>query len=54
MRLRLNTGSTRFSAALGKDGQISVTGAVKGKTPFLVGVGEFDVELAMEARPPPS
>eukprot|EP00884_Botryococcus_braunii_P004547 jgi/Botrbrau1/14093/Bobra.182_3s0039.1 len=48
MRVRLSTSNTRFSAALSKEGQISVTGAVKGRSPFLTAVGEFDVELAME------
>jgi hypothetical protein len=52
MTVKLNTGSTRFNAALSKEGQISVSGSVKGTTPFLTGVGQFDVELAVEVRNP--
>lgn len=39
---------SRFSAALNNNGEISISGAVKGGRPFLTQIGGFDVDLAAE------
>ena len=61
MRVALGTSDTKFSAALGPERCVSVTGEVKAGAPYLTQIGSFDVELAMEgiillarARPPRS
>lgn len=50
MTVALGTSNTRFSASLNNDGDISVTGAVKGGSPFLTSLGNFGVDIVMEAR----
>ena len=48
MTVRLGTGATRFSAAVGPGGQISVSGTVKAGAPYLTKIGAFDVDLGIE------
>ena len=49
LRVALGTQNTRFSAAVSRGtGQISVTGTVKGSSPYLVRIGSSDVDLLME------
>ena len=48
MRVALGTSDTKFSAALGPERCVSVTGEVKAGAPYLTQIGSFDVELAME------
>ena len=47
MTVALGTGNSKFSAAL-KDGDISVSGTVKGGAPHLTSVGNFDVDIVIE------
>ena len=48
LRIALGSSDTRFSAALGKDKRISVTGTVKGASPYLTRIGTFDVDLSLD------
>ena len=48
MTVSLGTSKSKFSAALNSDSDISVSGTVKGGTPYLTAVGNFDVDLAIE------
>ena len=54
MMVSLGTGSSKFSAALNSDGDISVSGTVKGGAPHLTSVGKFDVDLVIEVGHPDS
>ena len=48
MTVALGTSNSKFSAALNSEGDISVSGTVKGGAPFLTSVGNFDVDLVIE------
>lgn len=48
MTVALGTSKSKFSAAVNTDNDISVSGTVKGGTPYLTAVGSFDVDLAVE------
>ena len=48
MTVALGTRNSKFSAALNSDGDISVSGTVKGGSPYLTAVGNFNVDLAIE------
>jgi hypothetical protein len=48
MTVALGTSNSKFSAALNSQGDISVSGTVKGGAPFLTSVGNFDVDLVIE------
>ena len=48
MTVALGTGSSKFSAALNSEGNISVSGTVKGGAPHLTSVGNFDVSLVIQ------
>ncbi|KAK9909516.1 hypothetical protein WJX75_003448 [Coccomyxa subellipsoidea] len=48
LRIALGSSDTRFSAALGADRRISVTGTVKGASPYLTRIGTFDVDLSLD------
>lgn len=48
MTVALGTSKSKFSAAVNSDSDISVSGTVKGGTPYLTAVGNFDVDLAIE------
>ncbi len=48
LRIALGSSDTRFSAALGADRKISVTGTVKGAAPYLTRIGTFDVDLSLD------
>ncbi|EIE24512.1 phosphoglycerate dehydrogenase [Coccomyxa subellipsoidea C-169] len=48
LRIALGSSDTRFSAALGTDRKISVTGTVKGAAPYLTRIGTFDVDLSLD------
>ena len=50
LRVALGSSDTRFSAALGSDRRIAVTGAVKGAQPYLTRIGTFDVDLALRGN----
>ena len=50
LRVALGSSDTRFSAALGSDRRISVTGAVKAGQPYLTRIGTFDVDLALRGN----
>ena len=50
LRVALGSSDTRFSAALGSDKRIAVTGAVKGAQPYLTRIGTFDVDLALRGN----
>ncbi|DBA94894.1 hypothetical protein WJX77_001897 [Trebouxia sp. C0004] len=48
MTVALGTSNSKFSAALNSQGDISVSGTVKGGAPFLTSVGNFDVDIVIE------
>ncbi len=48
--MALGSSDTKFSAALGSDKRIAVTGAVKGAQPYLTRIGTFDVDLALRGN----
>ena len=48
MTVTLATSSTRFSAALDRDGVISAAGAVRDGVPYLTRVGAYDTELGVD------
>lgn len=48
MTVALGTNKSKFSAAVNSDKDISVSGTVKGGTPYLTAVGSFDVDLVVE------
>lgn len=48
MSVALGTSKSRFSAAVNSDNDISVSGTVKGGTPYLTAVGNFAVDLAVQ------
>lgn len=48
MTVALGTSKSRFSAAVNSDNDISVSGTVKGGTPYLTAVGNFAVDLAVQ------
>lgn len=48
MTVALGTSNSKFSAVLNSEGDISVSGTVKGGAPFLTSVGNFDVDLVIE------
>ena len=48
MTVALGTSNSKFSAALNSEGDIAVSGTVKGGAPFLTSVGNFDVDLVIE------
>lgn len=48
MTVALGTSNSKFSAVLNSEGDISVSGTVKGGSPFLTSVGNFDVDLVIE------
>ena len=50
LRVALGSSDTKFSAALGSDKRIAVTGAVKGAEPYLTRIGTFDVDLALRGN----
>ncbi len=50
LRVALGSSDTRFSAALGSDRRISVTGTVKAGQPYLTRIGTFDVDLALRGN----
>ena len=50
MTVALGTSKSKFSAAVNSGNDISVSGTVKGGTPYLTAVGSFDVDLAVEVR----
>ena len=50
MTVALGTSKSKFSAAVNSENDISVSGTVKGGTPYLTAVGSFDVDLAVEVR----
>ena len=50
LRVALGSSDTKFSAALGSDKRIAVTGAVKGAQPYLTRIGTFDVDLALRGN----
>lgn len=50
MTVALGTSNSKFSAAVNSEKDISVSGTVKGGTPYLTAVGSFDVDLAVEVR----
>ncbi|KAK9845562.1 hypothetical protein WJX84_010894 [Apatococcus fuscideae] len=48
MAVSLGTGSSKFSAALDYRQRVSVAGTVKDNHPYLIRIGIFDVDLALE------
>ena len=50
MTVALGTSKSKFSAAVNSENDISVSGTVKGGTPYLTAVGSFDVDLAVEVK----
>lgn len=47
LSVSLGSSDTRFSAALGADKRISVTGTVKSGAPYLTRIGTFDMDLSL-------
>ena len=47
LSVSLGSGDTKFSAALGTDKRISVTGTVKSGAPYLTRIGTFDMDLSL-------